>query len=1129
MRISFLQLLLTVFLLNGVLAASAQELLDQRVSVRLDNYTVRQALLTLEKTAHVKFVYSRQVVQIDRKVSLAATDERLVDVLDRLLKPLQLSYVVTGSQIALVRSTTSDGMGSIQPAPKTADLTQTADQVITGKVADEKGVGLPGVSVVVKNTTRGTSTDSDGQFKLNIPDGELAATLVFSFVGYLNQEVAIGSRTRIDVKLIADQKALDEVVVIGYGTQRKKELTSAVASISQSKLADLKVSSFSEALVGQVSGVQISQVNGGPGTALNVRIRGTGSIGAGNNPLYVVDGFPLSVESLSSLNTSDIESIEVLKDASATAIYGSRGSNGVVIVTTRRGATGKTRIDFNAYTGVQNLSKKVDVLNPEEYVDLAIEAIQNAWVDRGGSTTDPNSVRPSLYQIAPYFLQPDQWTRTDWQDEIFKTAAISDYNLSASGGSEKMKYMVSGGYFDQRGILTNTGFKRYSGRLNLDGVLTNRIRFKVNFSPNYAVTDKVKGDGRWNEGAIGSALALPGIFAVRNADGTYPSYTNFGYNSSAAYNPVSLVEQARGKDNSLRLIANTNVSFDILKNLTYTLNTGIDYNSLQSSFYTSTLIPASGITPGGQFNTSFNTNWVVENTLTYTKEFTADHRFNLLLGQSAQRNHLTESSTSANNYPNDLVKTLNAGQVTSANSTESEWALASYFARLTYAYKDKYYLNAAIRRDGSSRFGENRKWGVFPSLSAGWSISEEPFLKHTTWLDELKLRASYGVTGNNFIANYGAIGLLNSANYVFGNTIVNAQVPSTFSNALLSWETSRQADLGLDLRILRGRVDLVYDYYNKVNSNLLLNVPVPSINGVTSTLQNIGRVRNQGMEWMLTTRNLVGKFAWTTSLNVSYNRNKVLALGPGGDPIISSGMSSLDGTHITQIGKPIGSFYGFVFEGVYNTAAEIAARPHLSTDKPGDPIIRDVNGDGAVTMDDRTIIGNNVPDYIFGIDNTFKYRNFDLRVFFQGVEGNQILNFSKYNIGILHGRLNQLGEARDRWRSPENPGNGKVFRADLDINGYRRLASTNNVEDASFVRLRNVTLGYTFPQNVLNRLRITQAKVFITGQNLFTWAAYSMYNPEASQAASNSALTPGSDMDVYPLARTYTIGLNLTF
>ncbi len=1101
----------------------------KQISLVKEAISIKDALKELEKQTEYRFFYNSHQINTQAKIDVNLRLVTIDEALGAIFRNSGIDYRISGRQILLYSRHEIKG-GSSRLEPLRIDPGISPVQfTVKGSVKTVSGEAVPGVNILLKNTATGTITDNNGEYSLTLPDG--SGILVFSFIGYVTQEIQVSGRSTLDVVLEEDKQSLEEVVVVGYGTQRKRELTSAVASIDHSKIADLKVSSFSEALVGQVSGVQISQVNGGPGTPLNVRIRGTGSITAGNNPLYVVDGFPLSVEGLSTLNMSDIESIEILKDASATAIYGSRGSNGVVLVTTKRGSTGKTRIEFGAYTGIQQLSKKVDVLNPDEYVELAIEAIQNAWIGRGGKPDDPNSARPALYQIAPYFLSPEKWTRTDWQDEIYRPAPISDYNLSASGGTEKMKYMVSAGYFNQRGILLNTGFKRYSGRLNLDGELTDRVRFNINFSPTFSTSDKVQGDGRWVSGAVGNALALPGFFPVRNEDGTYPSFHGFGYNSSTAYNPVSLVEQATGVDKTLRVLGNANISVDLLKGLTYTLNGGVDFNNRENSFYMSTLIPLGGaLSPGGNFSTNSNSSWVMENTVSYTREF-SDHRFNFLIGQSAQSSHTTQSAIVTNNYPNDLVKTLNAGQVVSGNTTESEWALASYFSRLTYAYEDKYYLNAAIRRDGSSRFGENRRWGVFPSVSAGWRVSGENFLKNSTLIDELKIRTSYGVTGNNFISNYGSIGLLSSANYVFANSIVNARVPSTFSNALLSWETSRQFDAGLDLRVLKGRIELVYDFYSKVNSDLLLNVPVPSITGVTASLRNIGSVRNQGMEWTLTTRNLVGKFSWMTSFNISYNRNKVLALGPGGDPIITKGSGGAVGnaTHITQIGKPMGSFYGFVFEGIYNTNDEIASKPHLPTDRPGDPIIKDVNGDDAITMDDRTIIGNNVPDYIFGLDNTFRYKNFDLRIFFNGVQGCEILNLTKEGVGIIHGRINQLGEARDRWKSPEEPGNGKVFRANLDINGYRRLMSTRYVEDASYIRLRNITLGYAFSPSLLQKLKISQMRLFITGQNLMTLTRYTMYNPEAVSGEYNSPLTPGSDTDVYPLARTYMIGLNLTF
>ncbi|WEK34119.1 MAG: TonB-dependent receptor [Candidatus Pseudobacter hemicellulosilyticus] len=1011
---------------------------------------------------------------------------------------------------------------------------------VKGMVANDNGQPLEGVTVRALNKStqqeKMTVSDSLGKFSfISLPDG--GYTFFFSSVNYQEQQlsnyqVKEGKTVSLLVKMSTAYNKMNEVVVVAYGTQKRKEVTGAISSVGRGELKDQPVSSFTEAIAGQIPGVQVQLNTGEPGAALNVRVRGAGSVTANNNPLYVLDGFPLAAENLSNLNTSDIVSIEVLKDASATAIYGSRGSNGVVMITTRRGANAMPRVNFTMNQGIQQVTKKVDVLSPEEYVDFALDATNYSWVQKGGKADDPNSVRQPLYQIAPYFLSPDQWTYTNWQDQIFRSAPMADYNLNVSGGNDNLRYMLAGGYFDQKGIIHNTHYQRYSARVNLDGKISPRVKWAFTMNPNYSVSDKALSSGRWSTGAVGSALALPGFFPVQNADGTYPSFAGFGYNTSNGGNPVQLLNQTDGTDNTLRLITNGNVQVSLLKNLVYKINAGIDYNNFKSSFYKSTALPSiSDLQPGGSYSASDNMNWLVENTLEYNWE-KGEHRVNVLGGQSAQKNFLKEAYIEGNSYPNDLVKTLNASQITSAGTREEEWALTSYFARINYAFRDKYYVSAAIRTDGSSRFGASKKWGRFPSISAGWRISDEVFMKNIHAVNELKLRVSHGLTGNNFIPNYGAIGLLRNSNYVFGagnGSLVSSLNPSTTGNPNLSWENATQTNLGLDLGLFANRVYLSVDYYNKINANLLLDVPVPSIMGVTTSLQNIGEVKNYGMEFALTTRNLVGDFSWTTTANLSFNRNKVMKLGPNGDPILQTSAAGSSATHITMIGKPIGSFYGFIFEGVYNTVEEINSRAHLSTDKPGDPIIRDVLADGKITMDDRTIIGNPYPDYTFGLDNHFKYKSFDLRVLVYGVQGNEILNLSKYFTGSMTGRLNALGEARDRWRSPEEPGNGKLFRASLDIAGYRRMPSTYYVEDASFVRLKNITLGYTVPAGLLRSIHVADARIFLSVQNLHTWTNYQMYNPEATMNQYNSQLTPGVDQDIFPLSKTFTAGINLTF
>ena len=925
---------------------------------------------------------------------------------------------------------------------------------------------------------------------------------------------------------------MTEVVVVGYGTQLKQKITGSVATISGNELQKSEVSTFSEAMVGKLPGVQISTITGAPGAEPSIRVRGTGSITAGNEPLYVVDGFPLGVTSLSNFNMGDIESISVLKDASATSIYGSRGSNGVVIVTTKRGKAGKPRVSLGSYVGVQKITKKIDLLSPDEFVDFAIDARNNAWVYLGGKADDPNSVRSPLYQISPMLFDKKSWVLTDWQDQVFRAAPQSNHQLSVSGGSDNVKYMLSGAYYQQDGVIKNSFFKRYSLRGNIDAQPLKILHLTGTFSTAIVNNKMADDQGQFNNGILGTVVNTPGIYGVRNPDGSYPSFVGFGYGVSEVVNPMTFINEDDKRNDQNRTTANIAAELEILPGLSLKSMAGFDYNnSVVNDFFRSYTndVPAN---PGqtrvftaatGYYASQSDFNWLSENTLNYNFNLGGRHSFETLVGFTAQKATSENVNISAVNFPNNLVPTLNAGQIAGASTLKSEWSLLSYLARVNYAFDNKYFATATIRRDGSSRFGADNRWGVFPSISAGWMISNESFFR-LPWVSALKLRASYGFAGNNDISNYGSIGLLSYNDVVIGGTRVSGIVPSTLSNQDLSWEKSEQSDVGIEAGLFHNRVSFTFDVYQRVSNHLLLNVPVPAILGLTNSLENIGKVRNRGLEIGVSTRNINGAFKWSTDLNFSLNRNIVLALGADGAPIIASTQGA---SHITQVGKPIGNFFGYIFDGVYNTQDQIDHSPHQSTDRPGDAIVRDVSGDGKISTDDRTILGNYQPDFTYGIGNEFSYANFDLSVQLQGVQGSEIMNLGMRQSMSMTGRTNNLGMARDRWRSPSQPGNGKVFKAITDVYGVRRDASSFYMFDGSYLRVRNITLGYNFSPLLIRRVGMSAARIYLTAQNPFTFTKYIGYNPEVSSY--HSALTPGVDYFNYPLAKVFSAGINVTF
>ncbi|MFB9295229.1 TonB-dependent receptor [Persicitalea jodogahamensis] len=1139
--------LFIVMLTFGVSLAeetNAQELLARPVSITIVNQDIRTALSRIGKSAEIKFSYDPTLLQNANKVNLTVRNEPLAQVLDKVLNPLRLSYDVSGKYIILKRQ---QAQSLLEMRGRMNPLSVPIDVTVSGKVTDENGSELPGVNVLVKGTQRGTSTDSNGEYTLSVPDP--SAVLVFSFVGYETMEMAVGNNTRLNVSLKVNTKALSEVVVVGYGTQSKKDVTGSIASLNTQAIKDMPVTNIAEGMAGRMPGVLVQQASGAPGSGPSIKIRGLGSISAGNGPLIVVDGQPLNSgdlvngSGLNLINPNDIETVDVLKDASATAIFGSRGANGVVMITTKRGKAGKSTINLDYYTGIQEVSKTMDMLNAQQFVDFSKSAHNNAYLERvpGASVSDLNSARPAgqryRYPRGEFpgldFDNPAGIQSYDYQSLIFRTAPISNYQLSASGGSDKVQYMVSGNYLKQDGIIKQSGIDRYTFRSNVDAQVSPRIKVGMSISPSFTKERRVNSDGHWaSNGVINAALSQVPIVPIYQADGvTYNSQASIAapYDWAGVTNPVANITEADNNVNTLRLLGNTYLEVGIWKTLKYRGSVGGDITYLRQNLYRASTMPLNQLLPPnvstGSSITSQNINWVTNHTLDYSFDLGTAHRFTALIGVEAQQNTLENNRVDANNFPNDIVRTVNAGVISGGSSFKEQWSLASYFGRVGYTFNDKYLFNASIRRDGSSRFGANQRYGVFPSASVGWRVSEEPFLKNVAAISELKLKASFGLSGNNAFANYGSIGTLGIDNYVIGNGLANGLATNVIGNPNLTWEKSRQTDIGMELGLFKNRVFFLADYYSRITSDLLLSVQVPSLTGFTSANQNIGRVENKGMEFGLTTRNTVGTLAWTTDLNLSFNRNTVLALGPTGDAIRSG--SGVGETNITVLGEPLGNFYGYQQIGVFRDQAELDAYPHFADSRPGDVKFADVNNDGVINANDRTLIGNNQPDFIYGINNTVTYGGFDLSISAQGVQGGQILNLSRRFIENLEGNQNQLATVLDRWQSPEQPGNGIVPRANTRSTGNNNAISSRWIESASYFRIRNITLGYRLPSSLSDRLKIQNARVYAGVQNAFTFTKYLGYNPEVS--GYENALTGGVDYGSYPLARTYTIGLNLSF
>ncbi|TDB62335.1 TonB-dependent receptor [Arundinibacter roseus] len=1099
MRISLMQCLMAVIFTGVTVAhdASAQELLQKRLSLTIENQDVRQALSVIEKKTNVRFAYRPRLIPTDQKVTLVCTNEPLEVILNKITQPLSLTYEVVGQQIILSPKPTSSAVQELAPRSLPAPL----DRTLTGKVTDETNAGLPGVSVVIKGTSRGTTTNANGEFTLTIPENTATTTtLVFSFVGYSSREVVVGSQSNLAVSLSPESTALNEVVVVGYGTVKKSDLTGSVSQVKSDEINQFPTANALQSLTGRAAGVQVTQNSGAPGGAISVRIRGTNSIQGSNEPLYVVDGFPIFGSNPTVLNNADIESIEVLKDASATAIYGSRGANGVVIITTKQGKSGTTKVDFETSYSVQTLRKKLDLMNGREYATFYNQQAQN---DR----------------LAPYFTQ-DQVNGFgdgyDWQDLVFRKAPMKTTALNISGGNDKTQFSVSGSYFGQEGIIKGSDYNRFSLRTNINHKISNK--FSLNFS---STLSKLRTDRRDSEGGsrgnsmISAAISAPPTLTPYNEDGSYRVLAiAYPFVATDLINPLNFINEQTTQINANRILSNAALIFNPIPDITIKIAGGIENADDRTDNYTTRNFfnsPGRASVSSYQFTSLLN-----ENTISYNKTIAGVHSIAFVAGVTYQDFLTRTLGGSGNGFLSDITETSDLGSAITPgipSSGYSKSVLISYLSRLNYSYNDKYLVTASIRRDGSSRYSEGNKWGYFPSAAVAWKISNEEFLKNSTSISELKLRASWGLTGSQAINAYATLNELNSGRTVFDDAMYTTFTPGTRLPGNLRWETTAQTDIGLDVGILNNRLLFTADYYIKNTRDLLSTVVLPASLGFTSTIQNIGAVQNKGLELGLNGRIFTGEFKWDLNANFAINRNKVVTLYDGND-ILGGSVNVVvvnDASNILREGHPIGSFWGYVEDG-YTEQGRIK--------------YKDLDGNGTINQNDKTFIGDPNPDFIYGINSTMSYKNFDLSLFIQGVQGNDLFNVSSIINTIDHGfGLNMTRDVLLNSWTPENP-NAKYPIISRNTNSR---ISDRFIEDGSYLRFRNIQLAYNAPVSKWGIGWMRNLQLYVSGQNLLTFTSYSWWDPEVNSRGGGNSTSQGIDHNSYPTAKSVTAGIRVGF
>ena len=1080
------------FCMISSLAMSAQ------ISLTLENKSTRDIIREIERVSEYRFFYNEDLQGLDQKININTNDANIQTVLNEIQRQTSIHYVIKeNNQIVL-----SAGV-------KSNKTQQVGDgRIIKGTILDATGMPVIGANVMVKGTTNGTITDMDGKFSLEVDKN---AILVVSYIGYANQEIKVGNQNTLSITMKEDAEALDELVVVGYGTVKKSDLTGSVGSVSMEDVNKVGITSADRALQGQVAGVQVNARSGQPGESMMIRVRGGNSLSGGNEPLYVIDGMP--VEGMSSdINPEDILSMEVLKDASSTAIYGSRGANGVVMITTKRGKEGKTTVDYNGYIGVSLLRKKLDLLEKDDYIAMVNEV----------SVNDGNGILITPEQAA---LLPNN----DWQDLAYQTALTHSHQFSVSGGNDKTKVYSSLNYMNQEGIIKGSNYNRFALRINGDQKITDKISLNASVAYSYG-TQNTANSNADGYGAIAyTAMVMPPIQEIKDE---YGNYTVFSGTPWGGTNPVGMAELYKNQNINSRLLANLSLSWDIIEGLNFRVNAGAEVVASESDRY----IPI-GLSAGGQLDgdaSKSKSNYytlINENILTYNKTFNDIHALNVMGGITFQSYEYNSLSGSGTGFLRDVYETNNLGVAMTPgipSSGYSDYRMASFLGRVNYGLMDRYLLTVTTRYDGSSKFSKNHKFAFFPSAALAWRVSEEGFMKDMEWWSNFKVRTSVGQTGNQSISPYQTFARLGTSSPVFGNGKVIGFGLSSIANDDLKWETTTQTDLGIDLGFLDNRINFAFDYYWKQTRDLLYSATLPPSSGFSSMLRNIGRIDNKGFEISINTVNMKGKVNWTTSLNISSNKSIVKDLG-----------TDVYGNKIERMDAPIGGgnwfplflgkapfqLYGYEIEGIYQTDEEARLNGE-ATKHAGDYRYKEIDGKPGITTGDKTILANTQPKFTFGLTNTINWNNFELSFLVTGSIGGDIVNEFNKSITNIGGTWNVRKDAWEgRWQEGKG---GKYARASASTKDYLAFGDPNSiwVEDGSYVRFKDIKLSYTLPSSWFSGSKKPNVSLYVSGQNLITITGYSHYDPEASWTGS---AVNGWDRGVYPSAKSYTLGLNVKF